>query len=71
MHRLADIPAAHDALRVRDRYVGPHASLLVADFSWLYVLQPDLKHAGQRRAGELSRFRAGHLVTMHNQTDAI
>jgi hypothetical protein len=44
------------------RYVGQDASLLVAGFSWLYVLQPDPEHAGQRRAGELSRSGAGHLV---------
>jgi hypothetical protein len=48
--------------RVCDRYVGPDAPLLVAGFSWLYVLQPDPEHAGQRRAGELSRSGAGHLV---------
>ena len=40
--------------RVCDRYVGPDAFLLVAGFSWLYVLQPDPEDAGQRRAGELS-----------------
>ena len=48
---------------MRDRYVGPDASLLAAG-SWLYVLQPDPEHAGQRRAGELSRSGPGHL--MHN-----
>jgi hypothetical protein len=47
---------------VCDRYVGADASLLVAGFSWLYVLQPDPKHAGQRRADELSRPGPGHLV---------
>jgi hypothetical protein len=36
--------------------------LLVVGFSWLYILQPDPEHAGQRRVGELSRSRAGHLV---------
>lgn len=65
------MPVLGTDIRVRDRYVGPHASLLVADFSWLYVLQPDLEHAGQHRAGELSRSGAGDLGTMHNQTDAI
>jgi hypothetical protein len=48
--------------RVCDRYVGPDASLLVAGFYWLYLLQPDAEHAGQRRAGELSRSGAGHLA---------
>ena len=43
-------------------FVGPDASLLVAGFSWLYVLQPDPEHAGQHRAGEPSRSGAGHLV---------
>ena len=45
-----------------DRYVGPHASLLVAGFSWLYVLQPDPEHAGQCRAGGLSAPESGHLA---------
>ncbi len=47
---------------VCDRYVGPDASLLVAGFSWLYVWQLDPGHAGQRHAGEPSRFGAGRLV---------
>jgi hypothetical protein len=45
--------------------------LLAAGFSWWHVLPPDLNHAGQRRAGEVSRSRAGHLGTMRNQADAV
>jgi hypothetical protein len=48
--------------RVCDRFVGPDASLLVAGFCWLYGLQPDPEHAGQRPASELSRSGAGHLM---------
>jgi len=54
-----------------DRYVRPDASLLVAGFSWLYVLQPDPEHAGQRRADGLSAPKQAIWCTMHNQTDAI
>jgi hypothetical protein len=54
-----------------DTYVGPDASLLVAGFSWLYVLQPDPEHAGQHRAGEPSAPEQAIWCTMHNQTDAI
>jgi hypothetical protein len=47
---------------VCDRYVGPDASLLVAGFSRLCILQPDPEHAGQRPASELPGFGAGHLM---------
>jgi hypothetical protein len=39
--------------------------LLVAGFSWLYVLQPDPEHAGQRRRGELSTPEQAIWCTMH------
>src|SRR5260370_10854980 len=58
----SDSGPAQRASWVCDRHVGPDASLLVAGFAWLYVLQPDAEDAGQRRAGELSRSGAGHLA---------
>ena len=62
LRRPTDIPADRASRWECDRYVGPDASLLLAGFFWLYVLRPDPEHADQRRAGELSRSRAGHLV---------